>query len=139
MLAVGPGLWSMLKDDPEVLALHTRGMTAIPDRQGGVRASFDMATFCGHDTVASLIATPRFHDVVVVMMTSPDGVAAATPEERQLFYAQTPYELDGLQLVVFKKGDHRLLVVAKGAGEVIWFEMLDLWARMYGALPPEPQ
>jgi hypothetical protein len=118
---IGPALWgAMLQLEPALEKIGTESVSIVPMGDRSVTWKMRMFDGEGGPQIARHI---KFRAVAEAFRGG--TVRPATPQERSLFYALTPFETEGqpLTIIVAPEG-HRMVVYADGDGQLVWMDIL---------------
>jgi hypothetical protein len=121
VVAVGPALWARLTSADPVLVDKAVPTTCI--LPGDPPAQYAAGTFQS-GSVPALLASSAYVDLCKDLVAG--EVRAATAFERDVYYAQVPYEIDEKEISVIEQGTNVLLVDFLD-GKAIWLEMVSDW------------
>ena len=117
---IGPALWGwMVKLDPALEKIGIESLSVVP--MPGGDAKWKMRTF-KEDSIKTIAHHIKFRAVAEAWRAG--TVRAATPQERSLFYALTPLEIDGQPLTIISTPEDHRLVVYVQEGRLMWMDVL---------------
>jgi|KBSMisStaDraftv2_1062788.scaffolds.fasta_scaffold728876_1 hypothetical protein len=116
---IGPALWGwMVSLDPALEKIGTESLSVVP--MPGGPAQWKMRSFMA-DSVPTIARHIKFRAVAEAWRAG--TVRAATPEERSLFYALTPMEIDGEPLTILTTSGNNLVVYVQ-EGRLMWIDAI---------------
>jgi hypothetical protein len=131
LIVVGPGLWFLFSQDPDLakLGIPVTVIAKINGKEQQVRGRA-----IRNDEVATALAHPLF--VEMGKYFGAGAVAAASEEERQIYYEEIPWEIAGQAISVARVGDERLLLHFRD--DTLSIELLEAWLLLTRPPPTQP-
>ena len=124
MVVLGPGFFQQYMRMSALKQIGTATQFRLPLGDPPKVRTFEGRTLLGPSR-GRLLTVPEFR---AVMAKYREGrLRQATPEERAIFYALIPFEIEGQPVHVLQASEGRLLVYLDDEKRVFWLEYLDQW------------